>query len=58
MKYTVCYLLSKPLGEKSELDTNQSVSCRSLDPIHKICEGVKQSIQLACLRCPNSKEIS
>ena len=23
-----------PLGEKSELDTNQSVSCRGLDPIH------------------------
>ena len=24
----------RSLGEKSELDTNQSVLCRTLDPIH------------------------
>ena len=45
------------LGEKLELDANQSVFCRGLDRIHQVCEGVKQSIQMACLRCPNSKEI-
>ena len=42
----------------TELDDNQPVSCRGLNPIHQICEGVKQSIQLACFQCPNSKEIS
>ena len=31
------------------------------NPIHywsKFCKGVKQGIQLACIRCPNAQEIS
>ena len=37
-----------PTGEKSELDTNESVFSSIF--FLSTCEGVKQSIQLACLR--------
>ena len=37
------------VGENWELDADRSVVCFTRIPIHSICKGVKQGIQLACL---------
>ena len=48
----------KKLGENCALAANQSVGLPLYNPIYywsKFCKGVKQGIQLACIRCPNAQ---